>query len=318
MQTTILGRTGLEVSVAGMGCGGHARLGQSYGHSTDQSVALVRSAIDAGVNFIDTAADYHTETIVGQAVAGQRGRVVIATKQAIFRPGTKATGRDLLSADEFCQKVEENLNRLATDYIDILQLHGVVVDQYDHCRDELVPALMKLRDQGKVRFFGITERFVVDTNHAMLARALDDNFWDVAMIGFNLINPSARHLLMAKAARHNVGTLCMFAVRRALSDPAATAQIIADLRANGQVDLTDKEARAGLDFLTAPGVANSVIEAAYRFCRHEPGMQVILTGTGSVAHLHENLAAIQMPPLPEAILNLLHDMFGKVDSVSGN
>ena len=60
------------------------------------------------------------------------------------------------------------------------------------------------------------------------------------------------------------------------------------------------------------------MEAAYRFCRHEPGVQVVLTGTGDVAHLEANLAAIEAPPLPPNVLARLERLFGKVDSVSGN
>ena len=64
MQTTTLGRTGLTVSVAGLGCGGHSRLGQTQGASFEHSVDIVRTALDRGVTFIDTAEAYGTEEIV--------------------------------------------------------------------------------------------------------------------------------------------------------------------------------------------------------------------------------------------------------------
>ena len=72
MQYKILGRTGLNVSVAGLGCGGHSRLGQTYGNSEEQSIAVVSAALDLGINFVDTAAAYGTEKIVGAAVKGRR------------------------------------------------------------------------------------------------------------------------------------------------------------------------------------------------------------------------------------------------------
>src|SRR5476651_1387148 len=84
MEYKILGRTGLNVSVAGLGCGGHSRLGQTYGNSFEQSVAVVKAAIDMGINFIDTAAAYGTEKIVGEAVRGMRDKVFISTKTAIL------------------------------------------------------------------------------------------------------------------------------------------------------------------------------------------------------------------------------------------
>lgn len=318
MQTRVLGRTGLEVSQAGLGCGGHARLGLSYGHTTAQSVGLVHKALDAGVNFIDTAAAYGTEEIVGKAIKSRRDEVVLSTKLGIIKPGTSSLGQDFLSADDFCRLVEESLQRLGTDYIDILHLHGVIDDQYDYCERALVPALLRLREQGKIRFLGLTERFIYDTKHTMLNRALDGDVWDVVMTGFNMINPSARHSVLAKTIEKNVGTLIMFAVRRALSTPEATTEIIRELQQNGLIEVTDDETQNPLAFLTDPAIANSVTQAAYRFCLHEPGAHVVLTGTGSQGHLSENLEALQLPPLPQEAQTRLRNIFGNVDSVSGN
>jgi aryl-alcohol dehydrogenase-like predicted oxidoreductase len=68
MEYTTLGKTGLRVSVAGLGCGGFSRLGLSVGKTEDEAVLLVRQAVDMGVNFIDTAPIYGTEVIVGRAL----------------------------------------------------------------------------------------------------------------------------------------------------------------------------------------------------------------------------------------------------------
>ena len=75
-----LGRTGLRVSVVGLGCGGHSRLGQTSGATESDSVAVVERALDLGINFIDTAHAYRTERIVGKAIARKRHGVVIFTK----------------------------------------------------------------------------------------------------------------------------------------------------------------------------------------------------------------------------------------------
>src|SRR5262245_20286570 len=81
MDYTTLGRTGLKVSVAGLGCGGNSRIGLGTGLTEAQSVALVREALDLGVNFLDTAAAYETEPIVGKAIKGRpRESIVISTK----------------------------------------------------------------------------------------------------------------------------------------------------------------------------------------------------------------------------------------------
>ncbi|MEH6727271.1 MAG: aldo/keto reductase, partial [Hyphomicrobiales bacterium] len=236
MQQVTFGKTGLTVSVAGLGCGGHSRLGQSYGNTTAQSIAIIHAAMDMGVNFIDTATAYGTEPIVGEAIKGRRDEVILSTKRIIFQKGTSPVGTDLLSGEDFITGVEDNLKLLGTDCIDVLHLHGVFANQYDHCVRELVPALHKLREQGKIRFLGITERFISDTDHTMLSRALDDDFWDVVMTGFNMINPSARRTVLPKTQEKNIATLIMFAVRRALSDPTATAEIIRELAAADLID----------------------------------------------------------------------------------
>jgi L-galactose dehydrogenase len=318
MQTVELGRTGLRVSVAGLGCGGHSRLGQGYGASRDASVDLVKTALDLGVDFIDTAAVYGTEEIVGAAIAGRRQSVVISTKLQIVAEGASSQGRDFISAETFMGGLEGCLRRLGTDYVDILHLHGVMPAQYDYCARELVPALIKLREQGKIRFLGLTERFIHDPQHRMLSRALDDDCWDVVMAGFNLINQSARARVFGRTGDKGVGSLLMFAVRRALSDPQALKDLIAGLAKQGLVETGKIDLADPLGFLHELGGARGVVDGAYRFCRHEAGADVILTGTGNPAHLKENIESINSEALSGRCVARLGALFGAIDSVSGN
>jgi aryl-alcohol dehydrogenase-like predicted oxidoreductase len=319
MKTVALGRTNIEVSVAGLGCGGHSRLGMAAGHSEAHASNIVRHALDLGINFIDTARAYGTEAAVGTAIRGRRDEVVLSSK-ALPR------GRDgLLSAAALTESLEKSLVRLGTDCIDVFHLHGVLLADYPYCQDELVPELLRQRDLGKIRFLGITERFSADTAHAMLHSALPDDHFDVIMVGFNLLNPAARHSVLPLTLKHDVGTLIMFAVRRALGQPAALAQTVAGLIASGQIEgiegQVDGQAIDSSDplaFVADHPDVGSVVEAAYRYCRHEPGAHVVLTGTGSIEHLSENVASILAPALPESLLERLNSLFGAVDSVSGD
>src|SRR5215469_3272463 len=95
MEYVTLGRTGLRVSVAGLGCGGFSRLGLGTGKSKVEAVTLVRRALDMGVNLLDTAAAYGTEEVVGEAIKSlARDRVVVATKAWIPRSeGRRAAER---------------------------------------------------------------------------------------------------------------------------------------------------------------------------------------------------------------------------------
>lgn len=308
MNYTKLGNTGLQVSVVGLGCGGPSRLGQRGGKSTDHSVRLVRQALDLGVNFLDTAENYGTEEIVGAAIRDvPRDRVVVSTKKIMPEPG------DPDPAGAMRAGVEASLKRLGTDYVDVFHLHGVSQARYEFAANVMAPVLTELREKGKIRAVGITEEFPANPRHEMLRRGLHDRWWDVVMVGFNLLNPSARKSVFPLTLEKGVGTLVMFAVRRALSQPAQLAQLLREMAQRGLV-----EPDADLAFLTEDGCAGSLTEAAYRFCVHEPGADVVLTGTGDEGHLEANIEAAIKPPLPAEALERLEALFGDVDSVTGN
>ena len=314
MDYTKLGRTGLNVSVAGLGCGGHSRLGQTYGNTVEQSVAVVKGAIELGINWIDTAAAYGTEKIVGEAVRGVRDKVYISTKTAIL-PWGEPKAQPFTGA-QVLEQLEKNLSRLGTDYVDLYNLHGIVHAQLPYVAAEIVPALRKAREQGKIRFLGITEHFGGDTNHKMLSAAVPTGIWDVVMVGFNLLNPSARRNVLRLTRAHDVGVQDMFAVRRALSNPDGLREALDGIEKAGQLDRGKLDAGDPLGFLKDG--TEGIVDAAYRFCRHEPGIDIVLTGTGKVEHLKENVASINRGPLPAKMQARLEDLFGAVDSVSGN
>jgi aryl-alcohol dehydrogenase-like predicted oxidoreductase len=114
----------------------------------------------------------------------------------------------------------------------------------------------------------------------------------------------------------SVATQIMFAVRRALSQPEALKELVAQLTTEGVISGLDPI--APLDFVAQHPEVSSLVEAAYRYCRHEPGADVILTGTGNADHLEANVASILSPKLPSEVLAKLNHYFGQVDSVSGN
>jgi len=308
MQKTILGRTGLEVTVAGLGCGGFSRLGIDRG--LDHAASIVRKAYDAGVNFFDTAAIYGTQEAVGKGLNGlPRNSYVLSTKFS-YRDS-----RGTAAPEQIIESLEESLRLLKTDYIDIFHIHALSAADYGWAKDVALPVMRRAKDQGKIRFIGVTEQFVVDTSHAMFKLALPEDLFDVIMVGYNILNQSAARDVLPLTARNNVGALVMFAVRSALHDPEQLKADIASISEHGQggAGLTAES----LDFIMKSGAASSLPEAAYRFCRHTPGVAVTLTGTGDPEHLTENLRALNMPPLPDDVLKRLAELFNGVDCVSG-
>jgi L-galactose dehydrogenase len=318
MDRTRLGRTELDVSVACLGTGGYSRLGQATGASFAQSAEVVESAIDQGVNFIDTAAAYDTEEIVGAAIKGrQRDQLVISTKNHIIKKGTDFVGRDFVTGAEFARLVDESLTRLGTDYVDIFHVHGIVASQYDYCVAEIVPVLEDLRKQGKIRHTAISERFYQEPRHDLLELVVNDDYFDVIMVGLNFMNHTALRHVVPAAKEKDVGIQGIYAVRRRLITPEAAQTMIDESIANGEIDPAQLDADP-LGFLTADGVAASLIEACYRYNRYAPGIDTTLTGTGSVEHLTDNLASLSAPPLPEDVVEKIDRIFGRVESVTGD
>jgi aryl-alcohol dehydrogenase-like predicted oxidoreductase len=312
MQYTTLGKTELKVSVAGLGCGGNSRIGQGAGLSEAQSVALVRAALDLGVNFIDTAAIYGTEGIVGKAIKGRpRESLVISTKSHVnaFDGSSAAPAGDVLAS------LEASLRALDTDYIDVFHLHGLSPRVYDHAMTEVVPALLRQREKGKFRHLAVSETAPRDPGHTMLERAVEERAWEVFMLAFHMMNQNARKHLLKRTQANRVGTLCMFAVRNIFSRPGLLQQAVADLVAAGKLPPELAASDNPLGFLLHEGGAESVIEAAYRFARHEPGIDVVLFGTSSVEHLKANIASILRPPLPAEDLAKLYALFGHLTGV---
>jgi aryl-alcohol dehydrogenase-like predicted oxidoreductase len=308
MEYRPLGKTGLRVSVAGLGCGGNSRLGLGRGASFDDCVAVVRTAVDLGVNLLDTAEAYGTEEIVGAAARFyDRDKLVISTK-ALFRGG-QDTGETVT------RRVEAALRRLGLDHVDIFHFHAVNPAAYDQHRDALAPALIKLKEQGKVRHIGITETGPNDPEQRMLARAIEEDPWEVVMLAYSLANQGARHRVFPTTLRRGVGTLLMFVVRNIFSQPAYRRDVFAGLVEQGRLDASILSAGDPLGFLVAEGVAESITDAAYRYARHEPGADVILFGTGDKDHVRANVASILRPPLPPAVVERLHAWFGHLTGV---
>ena len=310
MEYTTLGRTGLKVSVAGLGCGGFSQLGLGTGKDEAHAIGIIRAALDLGVNLFDTAAAYGTEFVLGRALRGvPREKIVICTKAPFGVSNPNSTPETAVAS------LDRSLTELGTDYIDVYQLHGVAPSAYDHAVRVIAPALLREQEKGKFRHLGITETAPGDPDHAMVQRACHDGVWDVAMIAFHMLHQNAREFAFPLTRQYGVGTLLMFAVRNIFSQPGRLQATLRELAADGLVPRTLADDPDPLGFLVHAGGASSVIDAAYRFVRHEPGVDVVLFGTGDLAHLRSNIASLLKPPLPETDRARLAELFGHLVGV---
>ena len=310
MEYVTLGKTALRVSVAGLGCGGFSRLGLGTGRSEAEAIALIHLALDLGINLFDTASAYGTEAVLGKAIKGvARDKVVVATKAWIPR------GQGRAAAERAVRSLEGSLRRLGTDYVDLFQLHGIAPDAYDQALEAIAPALLKEKAKGKLRHLGVTETASDDPEHAMLRRAVEDGAWDAVMVAFHMMHQNARTTVFPRTMANRVGTLVMFAVRNIFSRPQRLAAALRELTASGKLPRWLALAPHPLGFLVHDGGAGNITEAAYRFARHEPGVDVVLFGTGDPHHLRANIAALLAPPLPRADRLTLTKLFGHLSGV---
>jgi predicted aldo/keto reductase-like oxidoreductase len=183
-----LGRTGLKITTI------------SFGAMLTPEAEVMEVAFDHGVNYVDTARRYmggKNEEIVGKALKGRRDRVYVASK---IQPAS-------LAKEAIFKDVEMSLKALETDYIDVIQLHNLT-GRDRIFNPEIKEALIRLREQGKVRFFGATTH----TNQVQVLNALmedKDSFFDTALVGYNFKSGSELTETIAKAAQQKIGIIAM-------------------------------------------------------------------------------------------------------------
>ena len=184
-----LGRTGLKITMI------------SFGAMLTPEPEVMKIAFDHGVNYVDTARRYmggKNEEIVAKALKGNRDKVYVATK---ISPAST-------SKENIFKDVETSLKALETDYVDVIQLHNLTGREDRIFNPEIREALVRLKEQGKVRFFGVTTH----KNEAEVLHALvddKDRFFDTALVKYNFKSDAQTRQAIARAAQANIGIIAM-------------------------------------------------------------------------------------------------------------
>ncbi|MGQ9553944.1 MAG: aldo/keto reductase [Anaerolineae bacterium] len=287
-----LGQTGLRVSTLGFGA---SPLGNEFGSiDAAEGARAVHYAIEQGINYFDVSPYYGrtlAETRLGEALVGYRHQVVLATKAGRY-------GRSLpdgfdFSAAGIMRSVEESLARLRTDYIDVYQVHDIEYGHKEQIIGETLPAMLRLKEQGKVRFVGITgyplhllrsvaEAIPVDTilsycRYDLLDTSLDDVLTPFARTkGIGLINASPLHM-------------------RLLTD-------------NGAPDwhpapkMVVKAAQEAAHYCHERGV--DIADLALQFALQHSYVATTLVGMSKVEHVRRNLRSVGVPPDPALLAEI--------------
>src|SRR5689334_24204917 len=320
MQMRGFGRTGLKVSALGFGCGAVGGI-MVRGDPADQE-RLVARAISVGVNYFDTAVLY------GDGASEQNlGRVLQKLKPADAIIGTKvrippdAAGA---IAGAITTSLEGSLARLHLDHIDIFHLHNPITLagggsalSVRQVLDDVVPAVQRLRLQGKIRFLGISA--IGDT--AALHQVIGADVFDSAQVVYNMLSPSAGEALPQNYPAQDYGRLFDHTLAAAVG--VVGIRVLAGGALSGSAERhpiaspapeplgsavsydADIERARRLTPLVTEGFAGSLTEAATRFALSHPAMGTILVGMATPQQFEDALSAVRKGPLPQAALERL-------------
>ncbi len=297
MDYRILGKTGLKMPSVGVGCWQMGGLvgGSGWAGTTDEeSIATIHRAEELGVNLLDTAPTYgdgHSEEVIGRALKGRRDRFVLATKA---RPIADDPDEDK-ARQRILDLCEGSLRRLQTDVIDVYQLHAV---PHEATMPAVMEALADLKQQGKIRWFGISTN---DTDAIRKLLALGD--LATVQVGFNLLSRSGEEALrLAKA--ENLGALIRVPLASgALSGKYFNVRQFEDGDRRRERFTSEKAAAtfsklSELLFLTE-GDRRTVVQAALRFVLDTEGVTSAIPGAKNRKQLEENTGAMDVPVLTE-------------------
>ena len=303
MKYRILGRTGLEVSEIGFGAwaiGGPAKLGEKnigWGPVDDRtSLRALHAAFDAGVNFYDTADVYgwgHSEELVGQAFADRRDRVIIATKVG-NRVDEDGNWLKDFSREWVEKAVEHSLRRLRTDYIDLYQLHSPHADfEYP---DETFEVFEDLKQQGKIRFYGVS---IGPVAHGLELIRRDRG--DALQVVYNIFRREAEQELFPLAQEKNIGIIARVPLASGfLSGKYKKGHRFPeeDHRASHSQEEIDSliEKAEKLKFLVREG-ERTLAQAALQFCLAHPAVSTCIPGAKTPEQALQNAAASDLEPL---------------------
>ena len=283
METRQFGKTDMQVSVLGFGAV------EIQGGSLTDVEQLLNSALDAGVNVLDTAECYgNSEDLIGRAVAGRRSDYFLFTKCG------HAVGDELPDYPEWDPRlleasIERSLRRLRTDHVDLLQLHSCSLDVLR--KGDVIKVLEKAKREGKTRYIGYSGDNE-DARYAIHTGAFDTlqtsvSIADQQEIDFTL--PAARERGMGIIAKR----------------PIAEGAWLKDTLDKSEYAYPYWERLRTLNYDFLKSAAAASVARALRFTLSVPGVDVAILGTTSAAHMRENIDSIGAGNLSEDEFNAI-------------
>ena len=271
MQMTPLGSTDLKVSRLGIGLAEIGALGLTDASEAGQ---LLNTALDGGINFLDTAACYGTsEELVGRTIAHRRHEYILATKCGHVT-GSYA-GRDW-SAQTIKDSIERSLDRMKTDHLDLVQLHSCDLDVLE--RGEVTEALIRAKEAGKTRYVGYSG----DNEAAQWA--VESGVFDTLQTSFNLVDQRARTRLFDRAKARGMGII----IKRPIANGVWGAERSPSAYGEEYFQRAQAMERRG----SIHGAPSDRILLALSFALGHPEVDTAIVGTRNLGHLQANIEMV--------------------------
>ncbi|MGA2434684.1 MAG: aldo/keto reductase [Bryobacteraceae bacterium] len=311
MRYRKLGKTGFEAGDIGYGAWG---IGGAMwqGSKDDESLAALRTALDLGLNFIDTALAYgdgHSENLVGQVVRDSGKKIFVATKVPPknqlwpARCGIPIT--EAFPYDYIVECTERSLKNLGFEQVDLQQLHVWNPEWIES--DDWQRAAEDLKRAGKIRAFGVS---INDHDPDSALSLVETGKIDTVQVIYNIFEQDPEYRLFPKCIERKVGVIA----RVPLDEGALTGRIgesttfppgdfrNAYFKGDRKRDVARRAAALQRDLA---GVEGSLPEIALRFCLSHPAVSVAIPGMRSVRNVHANVAASDKGALDDATLEIL-------------
>lgn len=287
MDYTSLGSSGLKVSRISLGC-------MSLPANESASIPIIHKAIDLGVNLFDTADIYqngHNEENVGKALSGRRDKVLIASKVGNV-PRKDGSGLDWNpSKKHILASIEESLRRLGTDYIDLYQLHGGTIQ--DNI-DETIQAFETLKQQGKIRYYGISS---IRPN--VIKAYITKSAITSVMMQYSLLDRRPEEECLDMLQKNNIGALARGSIAQGLLAGKPPKQYL---------ELTEEEvkkAAAAINSLSVNGRSPSY--TAIRYVMQHPAVSSCIVGISRLDQLEDIVRTLETKPLEAEEMQFLKE-----------
>lgn len=308
MKYRMLGSTGLRISAVGLGTMVHA--GHFGAMKDSESLGAIETALDLGVNFIDTSDAYgagYSETLLGNALKGKRDKVIVATKGGNVMVGPNR-GKRIFEPDYIGRVMDESLQRLQTDYIDLYQLHNPTVDVI--ARGEVWEVLERAKQVGKIRHYGVS----INSMEEGIA-AVKDGRAETIQVEYNLLAQEPREKIFPLAEQAKVGIIARVPLKRGILTGKMTLADESrfqgeDVRARsfkGEAFAKELAKADQLRFLVH-GPMKSLCQAAIAFCIAHPAVSVVIPGARNAEQMRENAAGVDVD-IPAADLEKVNDLW---------